>query len=70
MTVWECIEKMGRHKKVTILTARGKKKLAERLSAYEDKQYSDEFLREVFDALLEKNAVKVDLEKMIIYCEE
>ena len=70
MTVYECMGMLGRHEKVTILTARGKKKIAERLSAYEYEKYSDEILREVFDAILKNTAVSVDLEKMIIYCEE
>lgn len=70
MTVWECMQMLGRHKKVTILTARGKKKIAERLSAYEYEQYTDEFPRDVFEAILENTAKSVDLEEMTIYCEE
>lgn len=70
MTVFECMEMLGRHKKVTILTERGKKKIAERISAYEYEQYSDEYPRDVFDAILEKKAKSVDLEEMTIYCEE
>lgn len=69
MTVWECMQMLGRHEKVTILTARGKKLIAERISAYEYEQYADEFPREVFEATLEKTAKSVDLEEMIIYCE-
>lgn len=70
MTVLECMEMLGRHKKVTILTELGKKKIAERLSAYEYEQYSDEYPREVFDAILEKTAKSIDLEEMTIYCED
>lgn len=70
MTVWECMEMLGRHKKVTILTERGNKKIAERLSAYEYEQYAEEYPREVFDAILEKKAKSIDLEEMTIYCEE
>lgn len=70
MTVWECMEMLGRHEKVTIITERGKKKIAERLSAYEYEQYAEEYPREVFDAILEKKAKSVDLEEMIIYCED
>lgn len=69
MTVWECMRMLGRHQKVTILTERGKKKIAERLSAYEYEQYTDEFPRDVFEAILEKTAKTVDLEEMVIYCE-
>ena len=70
MTVWECMEMLGRHEKVTILTERGKKKIAERISAYEYEQYADEYPREVFEAILEKKAKSVDFEEMIIYCED
>lgn len=70
MTVYECMYMLGRHEKVTILTERGKKKIAERLSAYEYEQYTDEFPREVFEAILEKTAKSIDLEEMIIYCKE
>lgn len=70
MTVWECMEMLGRHEKVTILTERGKKKIAERLSAYEYEQYAEEYPREVFDAILEKTAKSIDLEEMTIYCED
>lgn len=69
MTVYECMEMLGRHEKVTILTERGKKKIAERLSAYEYEQYAEEYPREVFEAILEKAAKSVDLTQMIIYCE-
>jgi hypothetical protein len=64
------MQMLGRHKKVTILTERGKKKIAERLSAYEYEQYTDEFPRDVFEPILEKTAKSVDLEKMTIYCED
>lgn len=70
MTVFECMQMLGRHKKVTILTALGKKKIAERLSAYEYEQHADEFPREVFDTILENIAKSIDLEEMTIYCEE
>lgn len=70
MTVLECMEMLGRHEKVTILTERGKKKIAERLSASEYEQYADEYPREVFEAILEKTAKSIDLEEMTIYCEE
>jgi hypothetical protein len=63
------MEMLGRHKKVTILTERGKKKIAERLSAYAY-EHAEEFPREVFKAILEKTAKSIDLEQMIIYCEE
>ena len=69
MTVYECMEMLGRHEKVTILTELGKKKIAERISVYEYERYADEFPREVFDAILEKKAKSVDLEEMTIYCE-
>ena len=69
MTVWECMQMLGRHEKVTILTERGKKRIAERLSAYEYEQYADEIPRDVFEAILEKTAKSVDLEEMTIYCE-
>lgn len=69
MTVWECMQMLGQHEKVTILTERGKRKIAERLSAYEYKRYADEFPREVLEAILEKTAKSVDLEEMTIYCE-
>ena len=70
MTVYECMEMLGRHEKVTILTELGKKKIAERLSVYEYEQYADEYPREVFDAILEKTEKGVELTQMIIYCEE
>ena len=70
MAVWECMEMLGKHKKVMILTERGKKQISERLSAYEYKLYADEFPREVFEPILEKTAKTVDLEEMTIYCEE
>lgn len=70
MTVWECMEMLGRHEKVTILAESGKKKIAERLSAYEYEQYAEEYPREVFDAILEKTAKSIDLEEMTIYCED
>ena len=70
MTVWECMQMLGRHEKVTILTERGKKKIAERLSVYDYEQYTDEFPRDVFEAILEKTAKSVDLEEMTICCEE
>lgn len=69
MTVYECMEMLGRHEKVTILTERGKK-IAERISVYEYERYADEFPRDVFDAILEKKAKSVDLEEITIYCEE
>jgi hypothetical protein len=61
---------LGRHEKVMILTERGEKKIAERISAYEYEQYTDEFPRDVFEAILEMTAKSVDLEEMTIYCEE
>jgi hypothetical protein len=64
------MEMLGKHKKVTILTERRKKQIAERISAYEYEQYADEFPRDVFEAILEKTAKSIDLEKMTIYCEE
>ena len=70
MTVWECMQMLGHHEKVTILTERGKKKIAERLSNYEYERYADEFPRDVFEAILEKTAKSIDLEGMIIYCED
>lgn len=70
MTVWECMQMLGHHEKVTILTERGKKKIAERLSNYEYERYADEFPRDVFEAILEKTAKSIDLEQMIIYCED
>ena len=70
MTVRECMEMLGKHKKVMILTERGKKQISERLSAYEYKQYADEFPHEVFESILEKTAKTVDLGEMIIYCED
>lgn len=70
MTVYECMKMLGRHEKLTILTKRGKKQIAERLSAYEYEQYADEFPRDVFGAILEKTAKSIDLEEMTIYCEE
>lgn len=70
MTVWECMEMLGRHEKVTILTKQGKKQIAERISAYEYEQYPDELPRDVFEAILEKTAKSVDLEEMTIYCED
>ena len=70
MTVWECMRMLGSHKKVTILTERGKKMIAERLSNYEYERYADEFPRDVFESILEKTAKSIDLEQMIIYCED
>lgn len=70
MTVWECMQMLGRHEKVTILTERGKQKIAERLSFYEYENYSDEIPKDVFEAILKKTAKSVDLEEMTIYCEE
>lgn len=70
MTVWECMQMLGHHEKVTILTERGKKKIAERLSNYEYERYADEFPRDVFESILEKTAKSIDLEGMIIYCED
>ena len=70
MTVYECMEMLGRHEKVTILTELGKKKIAERISAYEYEKYAEEYPRKVFDTILEKTAKSVDLTQMIIYCEE
>ena len=70
MTVFECMEMLGRHEKVTILTELGKKKIAERISAYEYEQYAEEYPREVFEAILEKTAKSIDLEEMTIYCED
>ena len=70
MTVWECMQMLGHHEKVTILTERGKKKIAERLSNYEYERYADELPRDVFEAILEKTAKSIDLEQMIIYCED
>ena len=70
MTVFECMEMLGRHEKVTILTELGKKKIAERISAYEYEQYAEEYPREVFEAILEKKAKIIDLEEMTIYCED
>ena len=69
MTVFECMQMLGRHEKVTILTEIGKEKIAERLSAYDYEHYADEFPKEVFEAILEKTAKSIDLEQMIIYCE-
>ena len=63
MTVGECMQMLGQHKKVTIFTKLGKKKIAERLSAYE-------LPRDVFEEILEKTAKSIDLEEMTIYCEE
>lgn len=70
MTIWECMQMLGHHEKVTILTERGKKKIAERLSNYEYERYADELPRDVFKAILEKTAKSIDLEQMIIYCED
>lgn len=70
MTVFECMQMLGRHEKVTVLTELGKKKIAERFSAYEYERYTDEFPRDVFEAILEKTAKSIDLEEMTIYCEE
>lgn len=70
MTVWECMQMLGHNEKVTILTERGKKKIAERLSNYEYERYADELPRDVFEAILEKTAKSIDLEQMIIYCED
>ena len=64
------MEMLGRHENVTILTERGKKKIAEQISAYEYEQYADEYPREVFEAILEKKAKSIDLEEMTIYCED
>lgn len=68
MTVYECMYMIGRHEKVRI--SNGKMLIAEPTSAYEFEQYTDEFPRDVFDAILEKQAKSIDLEQMIIYCEE
>jgi hypothetical protein len=64
------MQMLGHHEKVTILTERGKKKIAERLSNYEYERHADELPRDVFEAILEKTAKSIDLEQMIIYCED
>jgi hypothetical protein len=70
MAVFEFMQMLWRHEKVTILTELVKNQIARRASAYEYEEYTDEFPREVFEAILEKTAKSVDLEEMIIYCEE
>ena len=68
LTVWECMEMLGRHEKVRI--SDGQKELtAEPISAYEYEMYADELPREVFEAILEKTAKSIDLDRMMIYCE-
>lgn len=69
MTVWECMQMLGRHKKVRINY--GERELtSEPFSAYDYEQDDEEFPRDVFEAILEKTAKSVDLEEMIIYCKE
>lgn len=68
MTVYECMYMIGRHEKVRI--SNGKMLTAEPISAYEYEKYAGEFPPDVFDAILEKQAKSIDLEQMIIYCEE
>lgn len=69
MTVYECMGMLGRHEKVRVFEG-DKPLIAVPTSEYEFEQYVDEYSREVFDAILEKTAVTVDLVQMIIYCEE
>ena len=69
MTVWECMEMLGRHEKVRIFQGH-KEVTSHRITAYEYENYPEEFSRELLDTILEKRALTVDLEDLIIYCEE
>lgn len=69
MTVWECMEMLGRHERVRIF--QGNKELtSHRITAYEYEMQPEKFSRELFDTILEKRALTVDLEDLIIYCED
>lgn len=68
MTVYECLIMLGHDNKMRI--SDGNKELtAEPFSVFEFEHYTDEFPRDVFEAILEKTAKSIDLEEMIIYCE-
>ena len=67
MTVWECMRMLGHDEKVRI--SNGKGFITEPISIFEFERYPDEFPRDVFETILEKQAKSIDLEQMIIYCE-
>lgn len=67
MTVYECMEMLGRHTRVRIFD--GSAEITrEPLSAYEYEMYAEEYPRHFWDAVIEKEAKSVDLVNMVIYC--
>ena len=69
MTVWECMQMLGRHQTVRIFE--GETEItAEPLSSYEYQLYADEYPTNLYNSILQKSAKSVDLEQMIIYCEK
>ena len=68
MTVWECMIMLGHDANVRVFE--GERELTnEPCNCYDFERYCYKYPRELFDAILEKNAIKVDLVNMIIYCE-
>ena len=68
MTVWEFMEKMGKYERFHIAINNESVTLFERVCVYDVKMHYEE--REAVLDALELCATSVDLEKMIIYCEE
>ena len=67
MTVWEVTKMLGHD--VNVRVFEGERELTNKpFNCHDFERYSDEYPRELFDAILEKTATKVDLEGMIIYC--
>lgn len=68
MTVWECMRMLGHDEKVRISNGNGL--ITEPFSSFEFEHYVEEYPREIFDIILERQAKSIDLEQMIIYCED
>lgn len=68
MTVFECLEMLGKHNFYKIVDS--SIGCTDPISAYEVSTYSDEFPKDVWDVILEKPALIVDLESKIIFTKE
>lgn len=68
MTVFECLEMLGRHNFYKIVDS--SIGCTNPISAYDILTYSDEFPKHIWDVILEKTAHIVDLECKIIFTKE
>lgn len=73
MTVWDCIDMITQHNSTTMVRIfEGEKELTDAPISCFDVSYGvcDNIPKELFEAILEKTAKSIDLEKMIIYCQK